>query len=205
MLVGHSIAGEELSWVGSVHPEKVAGLIYLDAALGFAWYTSSSTDWNVAMADLWRRLEMLRRGSTALDEKFAQDLLRSTTEFQDDLPPLMKELTQMPGGLPTPGPIQLAVMFGGEKFTAIHAPALAIFACPHSARSVPGIGTDHAALIRQDAANCTAQADSFQKGNPADTVVRVADGDHAVFQSNPNDVERAMLDFLRKKLKKGSS
>jgi non-heme chloroperoxidase len=31
VLAGHSIAGEELSSVGSRHPEKVAGLIYLDA------------------------------------------------------------------------------------------------------------------------------------------------------------------------------
>ena len=31
VLVGHSIGGEELSSVGSRHPEKVAGLIYLDA------------------------------------------------------------------------------------------------------------------------------------------------------------------------------
>ncbi len=33
VLVGHSIGGEELSSVGSRHPEKVAGLIYLDAGL----------------------------------------------------------------------------------------------------------------------------------------------------------------------------
>lgn len=31
VLIGHSIAGEELSSVGSRHPEKVAGLVYLDA------------------------------------------------------------------------------------------------------------------------------------------------------------------------------
>jgi pimeloyl-ACP methyl ester carboxylesterase len=31
VLIGHSIAGEELSSIGSRHPEKVAGLIYLDA------------------------------------------------------------------------------------------------------------------------------------------------------------------------------
>src|SRR5206468_9429351 len=32
ILVGHSIAGQELSAVGSRHPEKVAGLVYLEAA-----------------------------------------------------------------------------------------------------------------------------------------------------------------------------
>jgi non-heme chloroperoxidase len=35
VLVGHSIAGEELSSIGSRHPEHVAGLIYLDAGGSF--------------------------------------------------------------------------------------------------------------------------------------------------------------------------
>jgi pimeloyl-ACP methyl ester carboxylesterase len=36
VLAGHSIAGEELSSIGSRHPERVAGLIYLDAAYSYA-------------------------------------------------------------------------------------------------------------------------------------------------------------------------
>jgi non-heme chloroperoxidase len=32
LLVGHSIAGEELTWLGGHHPERFAGLVYLDAA-----------------------------------------------------------------------------------------------------------------------------------------------------------------------------
>jgi pimeloyl-ACP methyl ester carboxylesterase len=197
VLVGHSIAGEELSWVGSLHPEKVAGLIYLDAALGFAYYTNASDDWVVAMADLWHRLEALRSGAI-LDAGFAQGMLASATQFRDDLQPLTEQLAQMPRGLPTPSPVTLAVMFGEEEFTAIHAPAMAIFACPHPVRSMPGIGTDRAALIREDTARCTAQANAFEQGNPADPVVRIANADHAVFQSNPEVVERAMRDFLGK-------
>jgi len=38
VLAGHSIAGEELSSIGSRHPEKVAGLIYLDAGYFYAYY-----------------------------------------------------------------------------------------------------------------------------------------------------------------------
>jgi pimeloyl-ACP methyl ester carboxylesterase len=37
-LVGHSIAGQELSSIGSRFLWKVSGLIYLDAATGFAFY-----------------------------------------------------------------------------------------------------------------------------------------------------------------------
>ncbi|MGA7521745.1 MAG: alpha/beta hydrolase [Acidobacteriaceae bacterium] len=197
VLVGHSIAGEELSWVGSVHPEKVEGLIYLDAALGFAWYTNAPEDWVVAMADLRRRLEALRSGAT-LDAGFAQGMLRSATQFRDDLQPLTRDLADMPRGLPTPSPVTLAVMFGEEEFTKIDAPAMAIFACPHSVRSMPGFGQDRAALIREDTARCTAQAEAFEQGNPADPVVRIANADHAVFRSNPDEVARAMEDFLGK-------
>jgi pimeloyl-ACP methyl ester carboxylesterase len=38
VLAGHSIAGEELSSIGSRHPDKVAGLIYLDAGYSYAYY-----------------------------------------------------------------------------------------------------------------------------------------------------------------------
>ena len=38
ILVGHSIAGEELSYIGSRHPETVAALVYLDAGYPYALY-----------------------------------------------------------------------------------------------------------------------------------------------------------------------
>jgi non-heme chloroperoxidase len=36
ILVGHSVAGEELSSIGSRHPEKVTALVYLEAAYAYA-------------------------------------------------------------------------------------------------------------------------------------------------------------------------
>jgi non-heme chloroperoxidase len=44
VLVGHSIAGEEMSSIGSRHPQKVAGLVYLDAAYIYAYCDSSISD-----------------------------------------------------------------------------------------------------------------------------------------------------------------
>jgi hypothetical protein len=38
VLIGHSIAGEELSYMGSRYPTRVAGLVYLDAGYGYAFY-----------------------------------------------------------------------------------------------------------------------------------------------------------------------
>jgi pimeloyl-ACP methyl ester carboxylesterase len=52
ILVGHSIAGEELSSVGSRHPEKMSGLIYLDAAYGYAFYDQSYGDLLLDLSEL---------------------------------------------------------------------------------------------------------------------------------------------------------
>ena len=41
VLIGHSIAGEELSSIGSRHANKVAGLIYLDSGYSYAYYDST--------------------------------------------------------------------------------------------------------------------------------------------------------------------
>jgi len=38
VLAGHSLGGEELSSIGSRYPERVAGLIYLDAGYSYAFY-----------------------------------------------------------------------------------------------------------------------------------------------------------------------
>jgi non-heme chloroperoxidase len=202
VLAGHSIAGEELSWIGTHDPQKVAGLIYLDAALGFAYYTHASGDWVVAAADLRRRLNALVSGAD-LNEDFAQGLQAGAQQLAADMQPLTQRLAQMPRGLPTPSPIARAIMFGAAEFTAIHAPAMAIFACPHSIESMPGSGPGTSAaqqqtLAQQDAARCAAQSAAFEKGNPADPVVRIANANHYVFRSNPDLVERAMNDFLTK-------
>ena len=51
ILLGHSIAGQELSSIGSRHPDKVAGLIYVDAGASFAYYDATVGD-NFAKMDL---------------------------------------------------------------------------------------------------------------------------------------------------------
>ncbi|HEV8413578.1 MAG TPA: alpha/beta hydrolase [Bryobacteraceae bacterium] len=44
VLIGHSIAGGELSSIGSRHADKVAGLIYLDSGYSYAYYDSTVGD-----------------------------------------------------------------------------------------------------------------------------------------------------------------
>ncbi len=59
VLAGHSMAGEELSSIGSLLPEKVAGLIYLDAIGGYAYYDRSQGDFMLDLFDLQERLAKL--------------------------------------------------------------------------------------------------------------------------------------------------
>jgi pimeloyl-ACP methyl ester carboxylesterase len=43
LVAGHSVAGEELRSIGSRHPKKVAGLMYLDAGYAYAIHDPSCT------------------------------------------------------------------------------------------------------------------------------------------------------------------
>jgi pimeloyl-ACP methyl ester carboxylesterase len=51
VLIGHSIAGEELSSIGSRHPERIAGLVYLDAGYSYAYYDPALRDADLAGLD----------------------------------------------------------------------------------------------------------------------------------------------------------
>jgi len=67
VLAGHSLGGEELSSVGSRHPEKVAGLIYLDAGYGYAYYDRSRGD---LMIDLNGSIQSTERAILAGMQKY---------------------------------------------------------------------------------------------------------------------------------------
>ena len=86
VLVGHSIAGEELSSIGSRHPEKIAGLVYLDAAYAYAYYDPSHGDLDVDLAELQRRLDQLKPGSGQGDPKLVlAEIVSSLPGFENVL------------------------------------------------------------------------------------------------------------------------
>jgi non-heme chloroperoxidase len=90
VLVGHSIAGEELSSVGTRHPEKVAGLVYLDAAYAYGYYDRSIGDVNMDSRELQKKLEQLRAESTPqAHRQLVQELV------QQDLPAFERELLEL--------------------------------------------------------------------------------------------------------------
>jgi len=60
VLAGHSLAGEELSSIGSRHSDKIAGLVYLDAGYAYAVYDTARGDFRADVAVLKQRLERLQ-------------------------------------------------------------------------------------------------------------------------------------------------
>jgi non-heme chloroperoxidase len=65
VLVGHSIGGEEVSSIGTRHPDRVAGLIYLDAGYAYAYYDTSLGDFELDSHEFQRKLQELQWGSAA--------------------------------------------------------------------------------------------------------------------------------------------
>jgi non-heme chloroperoxidase len=87
VLVGHSIAGEELSSVGTRYPERIAGLIYLEAAYGQAYYDTSLGNFNIDLPELQKKLEQLRSAKQLTNQKpLIQELLQTILpRFEKDL------------------------------------------------------------------------------------------------------------------------
>jgi non-heme chloroperoxidase len=209
VLAGHSLAGEELSSIGSRHPEKVAGLIYLDAAYPYAFYNRARGDYRIDLNELRTRLEQLGGArSPAENRRLITQLLETDLPAFDRA--IREKLAQLPPSSrdePTPtappkfiglewSPAVDLIMAGTQRYTEIRAPVLAIYALPH--RVPPMFARDSASLAGWLAtqAEWPAQADAFERGVPTARVVRIPNADHAVFHSNPADVLREMHAFI---------
>jgi non-heme chloroperoxidase len=194
VLVGHSFAGEELSSIGSRYPEKVAGLIYLDAAYGF---DRAHPVMEIEMNDVKKQIDQIEAGGVD-EKKSLLELEASVSQFEKTLHDSNVNIASMPPIPPRP-PIQAALNFGVQRYTRIPVPILAIFACPHNwdraFRNDPALKAQRMAA---DRAWCSAQADAFAAGVPSARVVRLPNADHYVFNSNEADVFREMNTFLAK-------
>jgi non-heme chloroperoxidase len=106
VLVGHSIAGEELSSVGTRHPDRIAGLIYLESGYEYAYYDASLGNEDIDSKELLKKLEELKAARENLggDEgQVIQDLLKvNLPQFEKDLRERQTELTS--ASWPTPPP-----------------------------------------------------------------------------------------------------
>ncbi len=207
VLVGHSIAGEELSSIGSRHPGKIAGLVYLDAAYAYAYYDSSRGDLNVDLSELQRKLELLKSGTSQQDPRLPlEEVLASLPGFEKVLRDRLQDLEALwspddsnarqasPKIRPGLAAAQ-SILAGERKYTQIDAPILAIFALPHDMGSADSWS---AAAEARDVTHMTGpQSNAFERGVPSARVVRLPHASHYVFQSNEKDVLREINAFVR--------
>jgi non-heme chloroperoxidase len=204
VLVGHSIAGEELSSVATRHPEKVAGLVYLDAGYPYAFYDRSHGDLSIDSAELRKKLEQLNPGNGGSFQKpLIQELLQTTLpQLEKDLQAQQKWLQAAPpsSGGPSLPPVSLAILAGVEKYTDIRVPVLAFFAFPQDLAPTV-FADDPAARAKLEALNQAdrdTQIKAFQSGIPSAHVVRLPHADHFLFITEETDVLREMNAFLEK-------
>jgi pimeloyl-ACP methyl ester carboxylesterase len=214
VLAGHSIAGEELSSIGSRHPEKVSGLIYLDGGYSYAYYTPGGgippgVSTYLDARELRQSLEALT-SVPAIRRMEVKPLVDEL--LQKSLPALQKDLavSQMLMKVlppPPPGPDTLAVKVsdaiigGARKYTIIKPPVLAFYNLPHTVPDSAPAGVK-AFLEAQDALTAV-HANAFEAGVPGSRVVRLANADHDVFRSNEAEVTKEMNAFMDG-LKRGS-
>jgi non-heme chloroperoxidase len=206
VLVGSSIGGQELSSVGSRYPDKVAGLVYLDAAYSYAYYDSTLGDLNIELIEVRRKLEELQSKFLQDTRPLIQELLetdlprveRVLRERQKDLQvtpaALLAAYAQAEAHVPPAIP---AIHAGRQKYTHIPVPILAIYAHPPNFEDLPGGDpVERAAFEARTSVTTEAQAKAFEAGVPSARVVRLPHARHEVFSSNEEEVLREMNAFI---------
>jgi non-heme chloroperoxidase len=197
VIAGHSIAGQELSSVGTRHPEKIAGLIYLDSLYSYAFY-------NPVQPDLGLDAAIVRRD---LDRMF--DVQPSATKWDALIQETQAAMVNLEQSLKdTAAAMEVVNGLPSEPESASDLAANKIFANPHpySAASVPLLAI--LAQPKRCEPNCdkpytqrimaadAARADLFEKTAPHARVVRIAKPNHYIWRSNEAQVEQEMNAFM---------
>jgi pimeloyl-ACP methyl ester carboxylesterase len=212
VLAGHSLAGEEMSSVASRYPNRVGGLVYLDAGYPYAFDNGKG----VAMSELTSELQGRAPRPPAAEaadlesfSAFGKWFVRNNG-FAIPEAELRQNWDLAPDGhvgkrrMP-PGAAGIAA--GMKKYTTIPAPALVIFAVPHDpgawvkASSDPAVQEAAKTFAALDTSLTERQAKAWEEGVPTAHVVRLPGASHFLFLSNQADVLRELRAFLNSLVK----
>lgn len=207
VLIGHSFAGEELSSICSRFPNRIAGLVYLDAANRYAFSPAHRGDFRIDTLELRREL------TASLDAISPAEQRQAIAHLQEMLPQFEADLDQekqlwatapeMPAKdyeeqvkerATREGQIEKAALDGERRYSQLNCPVLAIFALPHDHGLPPGPKRD--AVDAWEMKEFGPLADSFEKGVPTARVVRIPHAKHGVYQSNETEVVRDIEQFI---------
>jgi non-heme chloroperoxidase len=207
ILVGHSLAGAELSSVASRYPGRVAGLVYLDAAYSYAFDNGRGS--NIMEIQKLQGPQPTPPGDADLASFSALQKYYERVNgfrFPEAELRLQRESTPQGGvgkGRSLPGgALFMPVMTGTKKYTEIPAPALVIFANPHSQGTWVDNNTDPSVQAAAKAystalvALTERQEKAVENGVPTAHVITLPGANHYVFLSNEADVLRGMRAFL---------
>jgi non-heme chloroperoxidase len=211
ILVGHSIAGEELSYLGANHAERFVGLIYLDASY------DRVTGSDVLDRKHYRELNAVlpsqppvRLSESVSYEALKQYALRTTGRAI--LPPEGEILASydLATGANRHNSLYLdAIMMGlqAPDYARITVPALAIYAVPSSPAALmegwypvndPVIEKAVAELYQIDSQRKAAEMARFDNEVPDSEALAIEDGDHWIFLSHEQEVLAAIESFMNK-------
>ena len=204
VLVGHSIAGEELSSVATRHRDRVAGLVYLDAGYPYAFDDGKGPSMKEFL-DL-RGPDLPPPGQADLTSFSA---LRKYFERVNGVRFPESELRQQWDSTPDgrvgksrdfPGSVLL--LKGMKKYTDIRVPALVIFANPHTQGPAadnspdPAVREANKVYSASLVALTERQIKTVENGVPRARVVTLPGANHYVYLSNEAEVLREMRAFL---------
>ncbi len=207
ILIGHSIAGAELSSVANSHPDRIAGLVYLDAAYSYAFDNGEGASIKEiqklqgpqppppANMDLASFHALQKYYERVNGFRFPEAELRQQWEATPS--GSVGKQRNMPGG-----PMLMTLLNGPNKFTNIPVPALVIFANPHSqgtwvdGNTDPSIRTAAKAYSTALSALTEKQEKAVATGVPAAHVITLPGANHYVFLSNEADSLREIRSFL---------
>jgi non-heme chloroperoxidase len=168
VLIGHSVAGQEMSYLAMQHRDQIVALIYLEAAYRSAY-------------DVPGEFEKDFPGLPAPPASPPAIVRQPFT--------LPEAERRQPRGMPTAAQ---AILAGGRHFTEISLPTLAIFASPHDI----GAATPDPAFDRFDEAMTERQARAFERGVPGARVVRWPHASHYLFLTRQAEVVKEVTAFL---------
>jgi non-heme chloroperoxidase len=168
VLIGHSYAGQELSYLASEHRDQIGAVVYLDAAYRYAYDVPGEFE----------------KDFPSLPPPPASPPAVTRQPFV-----LPEAERRQPRGSPTAAK---AIAAGGRRFTDIRLPALAIFASPHDI----GTATPDEAFEKFDQALTERQARAFERGVPGARVLRWPRVSHYLFMAREADVIREVAQFV---------
>jgi non-heme chloroperoxidase len=203
VLVGHSIAGQELSFFASRFPQRIDGVVYLDAAYFYAFQGPFPP------ARPQTPTPLPQPSAAGPDDLKDIAAYRAWSQHSRGYAPPESEIRQSRvigadgsvGPIRTPASVGEAILAGRQRFSELKVPALAIFAIPHDlgpwAKDDPGQAQAIEAFRQSDEAQTERQAKAFEVGVAGAKVVRLRNANHYLFISHEEAVLREIRAFIK--------